>query len=54
MGTPVTVSDSQILLPQPEWEMLADQARQAPSFALQLQGGLFSPLGMLGWADCSH
>jgi hypothetical protein len=37
-GVPVTISDSQLLIPQPEWDAVANEARQAPSFALQLQG----------------
>lgn len=37
-GVPVTIADSQLLIPQPEWDVLANEARQAPSFAMQLQG----------------
>jgi hypothetical protein len=39
-GVPVTVSDSQLFIPQPEWDALANEARQAPSFAMQLQSEL--------------
>ena len=34
----MTIADSQLLLPQTEWDVLAAEARQAQSFALQLQG----------------
>lgn len=37
-GVPLTISDSQLMIPQPEWDAVANEARQAPSFALQLQG----------------
>lgn len=37
-GVPVTIADSQLMIPQPEWDVLANEARQAPSFAMQLQG----------------
>lgn len=37
-GVPVTISDSQLFIPQPEWDALANEARDGPSFALQLQG----------------
>lgn len=37
-GVPVTISDSQLVIPQPEWEALANEAREGLSFALQLQG----------------
>jgi hypothetical protein len=37
-GVPVTISDSQLLIPQPEWDALENEAREGPSFALQLQG----------------
>lgn len=37
-GVPVRISDSQLLIPQPEWDAVANEARQAPSFAFQLQG----------------
>lgn len=39
-GVPVTISDSQLFIPQPEWDALANEARQAPSFAMQLQSEL--------------
>jgi hypothetical protein len=34
------VSDSQIFLPQPEWDTLAREAQRATSFVLQLTGSL--------------
>jgi len=39
-GVPLTLTDSQLLLPQSEWDAIAREARLGPSFALQLQGTL--------------
>lgn len=39
-GVPVTILDSQLFIPQPEWDALANEARRAPSFAMQLQSEL--------------
>lgn len=49
-GLPVTISDSQLVIPQPEFDALASKARKSPSFALQLQGG-WCVLGMLCVCD---
>jgi hypothetical protein len=37
-GSPVTITDSQLVIPQPEWKALAAEAQQDASFAVQLQG----------------
>jgi hypothetical protein len=37
-GSPVTITDSQLVIPQPEWKALAAEAQQDTLFAVQLQG----------------
>jgi hypothetical protein len=37
-GVPLAVFDTRLLLPRPEWEMIAQQARSSRNFAMELAG----------------
>lgn len=41
------IADSQLLLPQPEWNLLAQVARSDDSFAMQLQGAAAAALAVV-------
>jgi hypothetical protein len=37
-GAPLTIVDSQVMLPQPEWQLIAQAAKGSRNFAVQLEG----------------
>jgi hypothetical protein len=37
-GAPLTIADSQLMLPQPEWQLIAQAAKNSRNFAVQLEG----------------
>lgn len=41
-GAPLTIADSQLMLPQPEWQLIAQAAKNSRNFAVQLEGELHS------------
>jgi hypothetical protein len=50
--SPLFIADTQLVLPHPEWQTLAQEARRATSFARQLTGdGMFRCDGCLCSTD---